>query len=104
MLNKFILFCEPCAYKKIITEELAKNYEEIPRSTVPGGYPYIDKETKSVKEKKATEQPVMSKCPNCGRGVVLKRLPETYTKARKEQDKKEYEEKERLKKWQQENQ
>jgi hypothetical protein len=43
----------------------------------------------------------MSKCPKCGRGVILKRLPEAYTKAQNEQQKLEHEEKERLKKCQQ---
>lgn len=102
MATRFLLFCEPCAYKKII-EEPAKNLEEIKRPDIPGGAPQIDPETKSLKEGKKVVQPVMSKCPRCGRGVILKKLTEAYTKAYGEQEKKAQEEKERQKKWRQEN-
>jgi len=98
-VNNFLLFCEPCAYKKIITEDIA--HEDIPRSKIPGGIPYKDLETKSIKEKKQISQPLMRKCPNCGRGVILKRLTEAYTKAQTEQEKLQHEEKERVKKCQQ---
>ena len=99
MPSKLLLFCEPCAYKKIITEDdIVKN---IPRKEIPGVIPYMDLETKLIKEKKSINQSTMSKCPKCGRGVILKRLPEAYTKAQNEQQKLEHEEKERLKKCQQ---
>lgn len=78
-MNEFLAFCEPCNYKKIITKN--SEHEHISRAKVPGGIPYMDVETKSIKEKKGFDQPTMIKCPNCGRGVILKRLPEAYTKA-----------------------
>ena len=96
MQNKFILFCEPCGHKHFIFED-TDDLLEIKRVDVPGGTPFIDPETKSVKEKKKTPQPKAYKCPKCGRGVVAKRLPGVYEKAQKEEDRKVQEEQDRIK-------
>lgn len=93
--KRYMIFCEPCAYKKIV--ESTDGLVEIRRPKVPGGSPYIDPLTKKTKTKKATEQPPSVKCPKCGRGVVLKRLPDVFVKAEKEQRKRIEEEEERQK-------
>lgn len=100
--NRFLLFCEPCSFKKVIIDEIAKNYEGLPRAAVPGGYPAWDEESKSIKARKTIQQPTMANCPKCGRGVILKRLPDTYTRARDEQARFHQEEKDKQKKWEQE--
>lgn len=98
MMNKrYLIFCEPCAYKQFVDSEEAPDLLEVKRVDVPGGTPYRDPETKSVKEKKKTAQPRVFKCPKCGRGVVAKRLPEVYVKTQKEIDKRIHEEEERKK-------
>ena len=97
MTSKFMLFCEPCGHKHFIFEE-PDDLLEVKRVDIPGGTPYIDPETKSIKEKKKTAQPKVYKCPKCGRGVVAKRLPEVYVKAQKEEDRKIQEEEDRRKK------
>jgi len=95
-MSRFLLFCEPCGHKEFVFEE-PEDLLEIKRVDVPGGNPYRDPETKSIKEKNKTKQPKVFKCSKCGRGVIAKRLPEVYVKAQKEIDKRLKEEEDKKK-------
>ncbi len=64
--KELLLFCEACGFKKITQQD---NVELSSRSNVQNG----------IKDK-TMDQPPMTKCPNCGRGVILKRLTEAYLK------------------------
>lgn len=98
--KRFLLFCEPCAYRKIFDTDkpeglyLSKS-SAVPLKTIKMGDD-VDK-SKSFKE-----QPIKSKCPKCGRGVILKKLPQVYAKSydevdkRKQKEQEEYEKKKRI--------
>lgn len=78
LLTKKILFCEACGYKQLVNEN---ELNLVPRMDIQNG-------TKDLNKKKL-KQNMMSKCPKCGRGVILKRLTEAYLKNenRKTEDK-----------------
>lgn len=89
--KKFIVFCEPCSFKQIITSGEDVDLNSIPLSKVPGGAPKIDPVTKKTTEVKSTSRNKAFKCPKCGRGIVSKKLPEVYVKTIKDLEKKEEE-------------
>lgn len=64
--KQFLLFCEACGFKKIIENEDEVN--KILRVCIQ----------KSIKSEVNAEQPLMTKCSKCGRGVILKRLTKAY--------------------------
>lgn len=88
IIKRWFIFCEPCSYRKIITanDPTASDLVEIKTASVPGGSPVIDPTTKKIKAKPNQERPKKFKCPQCGRGVVAKKLPEVYDKAYKSVD------------------
>ncbi len=71
--KQFLLFCEACGFKKII--ENKDELDKIPRVN-------IQKDIKS--EATRVEQPLMTKCSKCGRGVRLKRLTKVDTNENRE--------------------
>lgn len=83
--KRWFVFCEPCSYKQIVAAEepIPDNLTEIKTVSVPGGSPYIDPETKKTKTKPSQPRLKMVKCPKCGRGVVVKKLPDVYANAYK---------------------
>jgi len=81
-----LIYCEPCSYKQIVTEGEDPDLVEHPLAAVPGGAPVLDLKSKKVTEKKTTERNKAYKCPQCGRGVVSKALPEVYAKTIKERE------------------
>ncbi len=85
-LKRWLIFCEPCGKKEIITEGLENDLVSIPLADVPGGAPKLDPATKKVTERKATPRNKAFKCPHCGRGVVSKALPEVYAKTIRERE------------------
>lgn len=87
VVSRWLLFCEPCSYKQIMTaEQPGEGLVEIQTSPIPGGVPTIDPETKKIKAARPTPQPKKVKCPQCGRGVVIRRLPDVYANAFKAVD------------------
>jgi len=86
--KRWFVFCEPCSFKQIITsdEPKAENLVEIKSSPIPGGSPRLDAKTKKAKDRPTFDQPKKFKCPNCGRGVRAKKLPDVYSNAYKEVD------------------
>jgi len=88
IIKRWFVFCEPCSYKQIITadEPLTDDLVEIKTSAVPRGGPVVDPESKKVKNAPSINQPKRVKCPSCGRGVVVKKLPDVYANAYKAVD------------------
>ena len=76
--SRYFIYCEPCSYKKIYEED-SNDLTQIKVSPIPGGCPKLEKGKTVVK--KSTKQLSKVKCPKCGRGVVLKPLPEVYAKS-----------------------
>ncbi len=87
VISRWLLFCEPCSYKQIITaDEPGEGLVEIKTSPVPTGIPAIDPQTKKIKTALPLPQPKKVKCPQCGRGVVIRKLPDVYANAFKAVD------------------
>lgn len=103
-IEKWMVYCEPCSHKQIITNEdpTSADLTEIKNSDVPGGSPFLDKKTSKTITKPSSPQSKKFKCPNCGRGVIAKKLPSVYENAykiiekEKEKKKKEEDKKKRI--------
>lgn len=57
-------------------------------SDVPGNIPQLDPVAGKTITKPNLKSLPKVKCPKCGRGVIIKKLPETYTKTFAEIDEK----------------
>lgn len=90
-IKRYMIFCEPCAYKKIYTTEKPEDLVHIKVSEVPGGSPKLDPKTGKTVFSKNHKQLQKVKCPKCGRGTVLKPLPDVYSKSYDAIDKREQE-------------
>jgi DNA-directed RNA polymerase subunit RPC12/RpoP len=86
-IKRFLIFCEPCSYKKIYGTDSPEDLTQIKVSSVPGGSPRLEKGKTVVPS--TQKQLSKVKCPKCGRGVVLRPLPDVYSKSYDEIDKKE---------------
>lgn len=95
-IKRYLVFCEPCSFKKIVESDKPEDFFLIKRSAVPSGSPKIDPETKKIKVPKASSQPTMCKCPRCGRGATFKELPPVYAKTYEEIDAKKRKEQEAI--------
>jgi len=74
-LKTYLLYCEPCNWKRITDGSDVQDLVEIKRSPIPGGYPKLDPVTKKVIKPKPKKQPRQFKCPGCGRGILPKKIP-----------------------------
>lgn len=80
--KKLMLYCEPCAYKRLIMpEEQISDLVEIPSVPIPGGAPVLKPGETKAKPRPQAEQPKKYKCPKCGRGVRVKEMLAPYAKA-----------------------
>jgi len=86
-IKRFLVFCEPCSYKKIYDTNSPEDLTQIKVSQVPGGTPRLEKG--KIVDRPTHKQLAKVKCPKCGRGVVLKPLPDVYSKSYDEIDKQE---------------
>jgi len=71
--RKYVLYCEPCNFKKILDKPEDEDLIEIKKSMVPGGYPKLDIESGETKNRENLKRSKQYKCPKCGRGVTIKR-------------------------------
>lgn len=85
--KRFLVFCEPCAYKKIVTEDELKTLPTIKRADIQGHINELDKQTRKIIKKPPIKKNMLTKCPKCGRGVIVKNLPPSYTSAFDQKDK-----------------
>jgi len=74
--NKFIVYCEPCGFKKITDEESLDQFFINKTTSVSRGVPFLDAVTNKVNKKKELKRNIQVRCPNCGRGVTTKLLKE----------------------------
>lgn len=72
-IKKYLIYCEPCGYKRITDGTDDHNIVKISRSSVPSGIPKLNFETKKIETKKDIKQPILVKCPKCGRGIRIKK-------------------------------
>ncbi len=82
MPKTYVIYCEPGGFKKVVTDPSSTGLPEIKTSPVPGRVPVLDKETnKTLTFQDVTPMPKY-KCPNCGRGVVMRKsnVPRTEPK------------------------
>jgi hypothetical protein len=78
--KRYMIYCEPCTFKKILETNKPEDMTMIQTSPIPGGAPELDPVTRKTVVKPNKPAPIKVKCPQCGRGVVLKELPEVYAK------------------------
>lgn len=88
VIKRWFIFCEPCSYRQIIIGDKpeAENLVEIKTSPIPGGSPVLDSKTKKAKAKPDIPRSKKFKCPQCGRGVMAKKLPDVHANAYKAVD------------------
>lgn len=84
--KRYFLFCEPCCYKRIFEANEQPDLIEVKTSNVPAGIPQLDPVTQKTVLKKEIPQKKKYKCPQCGRSIVVKELPEAYAKSFKDVD------------------
>jgi hypothetical protein len=73
-IKQYLVYCEPCSYKRITDGSDDEDLVKVLRSDVPGGAPQLDPHTKETVTKKSSKQPPMVKCPKCGRGIRVRKL------------------------------
>lgn len=96
--KRYLIFCEPCSFKRIVESDNPDDIVLIKRSSIPGKAINLDAKKKE-KDPKIQKQSTMCKCPRCGRGATMKSLPDVYVKTFKELEKKtQKEEEEKAKK------
>jgi DNA-directed RNA polymerase subunit RPC12/RpoP len=78
--KRYMTYCEPCGFKRILETNKPEDMITIQTSAIPGGVPQLDPTTNKTILKESKPGPIKVKCPKCGRGVVLKELPEVYAK------------------------
>lgn len=83
--SRALIFCEICGFKKIVDCQGAEpdltGFAVIPTSKIQGGIPALDPETKKIVNKNHHPRSQKVKCKQCGRGVVVKKLPDVYAKS-----------------------
>lgn len=80
-IKRYMIFCEPCTFKKILDTDSPDDLIGIPVAAIPSGAPRLDKTTGKVINRPEIPQLPKVKCPKCGRAIVVKPLPEVYSKA-----------------------
>jgi DNA-directed RNA polymerase subunit RPC12/RpoP len=73
MARTYIIYCEPCGYKKVIDDLDNIGLTDVKTSTVQGRIPVLDKETKKTKTFSHITTIPKYKCPRCGRAVTLRK-------------------------------
>lgn len=84
-MDKYLIFCEICSYKQFVKDPKELKGVERPNIPVPpntkiqpsNGIVLTNKDVEP-KIQKDIPQPVMVKCPKCGRGVIVKKIPDAY--------------------------
>lgn len=87
--KRTMIYCEPCAFKKIFEPDESINLVEIKRSSVQLKGPKLNPASGTTNPAGSMTKTKMVKCPKCGRGVVVKELQSAYTKVYEEIDRRE---------------
>ena len=67
-------YCEICNWKKITDGSDVQALHEIKRNSIQTNVPKFDPETRKAIEKKHIKQARMFRCPQCGRGIIPRRI------------------------------
>lgn len=102
--QRWFAFCEPCGFKKILdsadNNPVLDGLTSVKLSDIPGGAPELDPSTNKTINKKNLKRLSQVKCPNCGRAITVKKLPDVYSKSFKDIDEREQAEKQQAEKQQ----
>lgn len=84
MAKTYIIYCEPCGFKKIVLDPSDVGLPEVETSSIQGRIPVLDKEIKKTKTFPHITTMPKFKCGQCGRVVTLRkfnvpRTPEVKT-------------------------
>jgi len=75
-IKRFIVYCEPCGFNKIVDEDSLNEFFINKTTSVSGGAPFIDIITKKTQKNKNLKRNIQVRCPKCGRGVTTKFVKE----------------------------
>jgi len=73
-IKMYRFYCEICNWKMITDGSDVNKLHEIKRNSIQTNIPKFDPETGKVTEAKPTKQARMFRCPQCGRGVIPRKI------------------------------
>lgn len=68
-IKYYVIHCEICGNRTVTRDKDLPIFPQIARAPVPAGIPKLNEETGKVQTVPSIPQPLMFKCPTCGRGV-----------------------------------
>ncbi len=74
MSKTYVIYCEPCGFKKIIENPLDVGLTKYPASNIQGRIPVLNPENRKTETFEFIQPMPKFKCPNCGRTVILKKF------------------------------
>jgi predicted RNA-binding Zn-ribbon protein involved in translation (DUF1610 family) len=74
MAKTYIIYCDPCGYKKVVEDPTNVGLPPFQTSSVQGRIPVLDKATNKTKKFPEVTTMPKFKCPGCGRVVTLRKL------------------------------
>jgi len=80
-LKLYIIYCEPCGFKKLTDGSDVSGLVPYKQSRIPGGSPYRDLATGKIVTPESRPNSKKFKCPKCGRVVTVRKVadPNNYT-------------------------
>jgi len=78
-LKLYIIYCEPCGFKKLTDGGDVSGLIPYKQSMIPGGSPYRDPLTGEIKTPPARSNSKKFKCPRCGRVVTVRKVADPNT-------------------------
>lgn len=72
-MRTYVVYCEPCGYKRLVEDPLHVGLPQIQTSKVPGRIPVLDPETKKTTVFDHITPMPKYRCPSCGRAVTLRK-------------------------------
>lgn len=78
-LKLYILYCEPCGFKRLTDGSDVAGLIPYKQSSIPGGSPYRDPATGKIKTPEARPNSKKFKCPKCGRVITVRKVADPNT-------------------------
>ena len=80
-LKLYLIYCEPCGFKKLTDGSDVSGLVPYKQSRIPGGSPYRDPATGQMVTPESRSNSKKFKCPKCGRVVTVRKVadPNNYT-------------------------
>jgi predicted RNA-binding Zn-ribbon protein involved in translation (DUF1610 family) len=73
-LKLYIIYCEPCGFKKLTDGSDVSGLIPYKQSRIPGGSPYRDQATGQILTPESRPPSKKFKCPKCGRVVTVRKV------------------------------